>query len=305
MGGLTPNEMNTPAAQRRKEWFKRVAKEKFAPSAPPEELKSPAKEKDQKAPHADSRLPSVAVLAKGYRYAERGSVYLRAQNGRGVYLNVDEQYVKEEFGELNARFPDPAAPQNFDPGARLLGTGKKAKQKYPYAWEAHHLLPGSAFYYETKQGPAFTQQQYEILLATDYNINRGHNIIMLPKQAPAVPVHKLIQHPSDHPEYTQLVMADLKTLSDDLQALIDQSSDHEAVKASLASELDRLEDSYWKVVVALGRDSVRVVSAGDRLDDRAVDLPPRNWTDLTASPLLTVEDRCGRASSPKSRSSRC
>jgi len=36
-----------------------------------------------------------------------------------------------------------------------------------------------------------------------------------------------------------------------------------------------------------------------------LDLPPRNWTDLTASPLLTVEDRCGRASSPKSRSSRC
>ena len=268
--GLTPNEMNTPAAQRRKEWFQRVAKEKFAPSAPPPDLESGAKEKDQKAPHADGSLPSVAVLAKGYRYAERGSVYLRAQNGRGVYQQVDEEYVKEEFGELNARFPDPGAPQNFDPGARHLTTGVKAKQRYPYTWEAHHLLPGSAFYYENEAGPAFTQQQYEILLATDYNINNGHNIIMLPKQAPAVPVHKLIQHPSDHPEYTQLVMTDLQVLSENLQALVDQTSGHEAVKASLEADLNRLEQKYWKYVVGLGRKSIRLVSAGEQLQEASV-----------------------------------
>jgi len=54
--GLTPNDMNTPAAQRRKEWFQRVAKEKFVPSSTNTDLKNPADEKDLKAPHADGSL---------------------------------------------------------------------------------------------------------------------------------------------------------------------------------------------------------------------------------------------------------
>ncbi len=133
-------------------------------------------------------------------------------------------------------------------------------------------MPGSAFYYENEAGPAFTQQQYEILLATDYNINNGHNIIMLPKQAPAVPVHKLIQHPSDHPEYTQLVLGDLQGIAEDLQELIDQASDedHKAIKANLAEKLKLLEEKYWTTVSSLGRRSIVAVSAGQALQEQSV-----------------------------------
>ena len=143
-------------------------------------------------------------------------------------------------------------------------------QMFPYSWEAHHLLPGSAFYYENESGPAFTPQQYEILLSSPYNINHGHNIIMLPKQAPAVPVHKLIQPPSDHPEYTQLVIKDLQTLQKTIQKLIDKQEDHTAIKASLVDELKGLEEKYWKYVVGIGRKSVKAVSEGTALEGYSV-----------------------------------
>ncbi len=272
--GLTPNEMNTPEAKKRKEWFDKVAKEGYSPSGALPEPKSLEEEAQQRAAHAARDVPPVAVLAKGYQYAQRGSNFIRKLGGRGVYNAVDERFVREEFGEeFIATFPDLRASQNFDPGARSL-KGKKAGQTFPYPWEAHHLLPASAFYYETEVGdemrPVFTPDQYRLLLTTDYNINLGHNIIMLPKQARAVPVHKLIQHPSDHPEYTQRVMADMRQVSDDLQKLMRKVKDHDAVKASLAANLKRLEEDYWRTVVALGRDSVRAVSAGERLGDNSV-----------------------------------
>ena len=267
--GLTPNQMNTKAAKERKEWFKRIAKERYAAGRELPEIQDPANEKELNAPHADGSLAPIAVLAKGYQYAQRGSDFIRKLNGRGVYRSVDEQYVKENLPEpKTARFPDADAPENFDPGAKCVTRPRGvAGQIFPYVWEAHHLLPGSAFYYETDDGPVFTEKQYEILLSSPYNINRGHNIIMLPKNALAVPVHKLLQHPSDHPEYTQKVMKDLRGLRKDLQRLIDTERPHKAIKAKLKEQLKNLESGCWDLLVALGRRSVERVASGARYQD--------------------------------------
>src|SRR6185503_6446963 len=103
-----------------------------------------------------------------------------------------------------AEFPG-GPPENFDPSAKSP-LGGSAGQKWPYAWEAHHMLPGSSFYYMMKVNgqdrAPYTYQQMRLILVSDYNINHGHNIINLPDESWAVPVHALIQHPGDHPQYT-------------------------------------------------------------------------------------------------------
>ena len=138
------------------------------------------------------------------------------------------------------------------------------------------MLPGSAFYYETANGPSFTFQQLRLLLQTDYNINHGHNIIMLPDQAWAVPVHALLQHPGDHPNYTQTIMREMKVISKKLQAKIDSKKDHKGLVEDIFEKLKELEEKYWDFLVALSRAVVESVTAGKEYKHDLVRYAPKD-----------------------------
>jgi len=260
--GLTPKQMNTELAQRLKDIFERSKKRRYAAFQAAEKLKKKDKSDDASEEHVDGAAMPRGVLAKDSQYAQRGSDYVRAQSGRGVYKNFDHPHLEHIRDAVRERAEFPGGPAaNFTPSAKAPDGGK-ALQGHPYAWEAHHILPGSAFYYETAKGPCFTFRQLWILLQSDYNLNNGHNIIMLPTEDWAPPVHVLLQHPSDHPEYTQKVMADMKTIADELQKKIDQQQPHQDVAADFVQELEGLESKYWKYIVGLSRAVVYAVCAG-------------------------------------------
>jgi hypothetical protein len=218
--------------------------------------------------HAPTDEPLKGVLAKGDKYAQRAHKYLEGDGGRNaVYKDLSHAHLARIPAKKLANYKFPGGPvENFNPSAKAPG-GKKAGQRFPYVWEAHHMLPGSAFYFEMDGKPCFTAAQRRIILQSDYNINHGHNMIDLPDQAWAVPVHRLIQHPGDHPNYTAKVMDDLRELSKKLKELADKGAKHEKLKEKVFERLQSLEDKYWNFLVNLGKASVKLVLAGKVLVD--------------------------------------
>jgi hypothetical protein len=266
MAFVSKGEMNTDLAQKLGDIFDRSAKRRYAAFAKDKKKKKSSSDSSATGDHVDANSVPKGVLGKVKGYAQNGSDYLRAQDGRGVYRNFSHKYLDEirDLVRKTAEFPGGPA-QNFDPSAKDA-TGHDAGQKWPYAWEAHHMLPGSAFYYVNKvngkEEHVFTYQQYRLILQCDYNINHGHNIINLPDEAWAVPVHALIQHPGDHPRYTQLVMEKLREISKKLQKKIDQKEPHKALVEDVFEKLKELEDFFWGYLVKLSRSLVAAITEG-------------------------------------------
>ncbi len=248
---------------------------------------APAKKKEKKekekegeaAEHADESKPNQAILSKEPGgYAQRGHDFLAANRSSvpnrevspaGVYQDFSRDYLERiaKLCQKHTAFPGgPVA--NFNPGARSAA-GRKANQRCPYPWEAHHMVPASAFDLKDENDrPAFTDEQKKLLLQTPYDINHGHNIIMLPKLAWGAPVHGLLQHPSDHPEYTKWVIGKLQEVAKRVQKLVKKQPppDHKDVVANFFERLKKVEDDCWNFLVDLGRSSVAAKCSGRQLD---------------------------------------
>ncbi|NTX53309.1 AHH domain-containing protein [Myxococcus sp. CA051A] len=277
MSNLSANEMNTALSQRLLAIFERSRDRKYAAAKEANKKKpKPAEESADDADHVDSNAQPRGVLGKDNYYAQNGSNYIASLDGRGVYRVFDHPHLDEirDMVRETAEFPG-GPPENFNPRAKDKEK-KPALQKYPYAWEAHHILPGSAFYYELKSGTAFTYQQLRLILQSEYNLNHGHNIIMLPDQAWAVPVHALLQHPGDHPNYTQQVMQDMKVIAKNLQKEIDKQKDHGLLVTDIFNKLKELEDDYWDILVDLSRAVVATVTAGKEYKHPLVRYAPKD-----------------------------
>ncbi|WP_163782538.1 AHH domain-containing protein [Myxococcus vastator] len=259
--GDTRHNLNTELARRLNGIFKRnlARKDAVRTEAKEEAKKSKSKKKVEPAPdgHLDPNAPLNGVLAKGDNYARRGYTYLKAHDGRGVYRHFGHAHLSEIRTMVMERAEFPGGPkENFNP---------TYTQQYPYAWEAHHMLPGSAFYYMMKDGkPAFTYKQTRLLLMSEYNINHGHNIINLPAEDWAVPVHSLICHPSDHESYTMRVMDEMRKVSKRLQAVIDSGAPHGDLPESAFAALQKLEEQFWIFLVKLSRQIVAAKVGGVR-----------------------------------------
>jgi A nuclease family of the HNH/ENDO VII superfamily with conserved AHH len=215
-----------------------------------------AKKPPPPGPHLDESAQLVGVLGKGDNYARRAYVYLKAKDGRGIYKDFAFAHLSEirEMVEKIAKFPD-GPKENFNP---------TYAQQHPYAWRAHHMLPGSAFYYELDGKPVFSFKQLRMILQTDYNINHGHNLILLPFEDWACPVHTLLCHPSDHEQYTIKIVKDLKRVADDLQKKIDEAGPHDGdkLKADIFEQLKNAEEDAWKFIVKLSRVAIPMACRG-------------------------------------------
>ena len=231
------------------------------------------KKKQKKDNHASDSSELNAVLAKGGNYGAAFAAYIRTDQKRAKVYNTISPNIKYLYGAdspaLLILFEDyfklSSADCNFNPLASLSAGGKtvKANKQMPYSWEAHHLIPGEAFstMKDLKGGSQkiFSDLQYSLLLMSDYDINNGHNLMALPAnnmdhfQA----VHNLLQHPSNHTEYTSRVMEDMKKVSKNLKKLEDKAKeDHPDVVVAISDEMFKLENNLWKLLVKLGKVTV-------------------------------------------------
>lgn len=244
-----------------------------------QDRKKAKKEKKQaeaakKEAHASSVGEVKAVLWKGGNYNQNCHDHLETDGGRNKvfqeFPHTDSAYTPRKAAFFKKHFVFPHGKQcNFNPRSTLTGKkGKNGKPKKagngkPYHWEGHHMIPGSAFYFKLattkgkakKSTPVFTPEQYQLLLLSDYDINHGHNLIPLPanRMDEFQPVHSLIQHPSDHENYTEMVMRKMQMISDELKKLKKKDQPHPDLKVEIANKLKKLENELWKFIVKLSR----------------------------------------------------
>lgn len=229
-------------------------------------------------PHASPLTPHRAILGKGTNYARNGSTYIRS-NRLGEY---------SAFGHLGptafqagvASRASIAEGSNFNPAV--------SGQTLPYRWQAHHLIPGEAFYSEDASGkPVIDKDEnFDILLQTPYDIDHGHNLVILPSVSWAVPVHALLQHPNNHNDYTQDVMEGLGHVDAEIDTLRGQGKPHEAIVGSVFEQLKSLETQLWTLLLKRSRRAVRGAAEGQRYDGPWCRWQTRKGKDYGSWPAL-------------------
>jgi hypothetical protein len=248
---------------------------KFSKGKPHKEKPAPKKGDSAKGNHITQVTKGNAILHKNSIYRVNFSRYIRTDDSRLKVYNTISDNVNTLYGTdapliksfLEDNFTLKAHTCNFNAESEL--SGKKAGNKLPYKWEAHHILPYQAFStMKSEKGgdnPVFTPEQYEVLRSADYDINHGHNLIALPASGMSFfqPVHDLIQHPSDHPKYTKHVISEMQKVSKKLDDTVEKlGEDHpdmsEIVKLTFRAE-DELEDELWDLLISIGKECVSSV----------------------------------------------
>ena len=233
--------------------------------------RKPKKKKQEKKKKTDCTASDgkiTAILSKSAtaNYAGNFSYYARGdgkERANKVYNKVSSNIKDPELSKFFSEyFKISSVNCNFNSKAKL-----KAGKKYsmsgsskPYAWEAHHLIPGAAFS-EMKATtgaakPIFNEQQYQLLLMSDYNVNNGNNMMALPSNNMDFfqPVHNLIQHPSNHNEYTKRVISEMKVVATNLNQLTKKlEKPHPDVDVDIAKDMRDIENKLWKLLVKLGK----------------------------------------------------
>jgi hypothetical protein len=208
---------------------------------------------EEAAPHANPQNPNRAILAKGSNYARNGAKYIRGTRPTeySTYPHLGPTAFQADVlsrGSITLTL-------NFNP--ELTG------QSQPYPWRAHHLIPGEAFYTEDVDGEdVFEEDNFRVLLKAPYDIDHGHNLILLPALAWAVPVHALMQHPNNHNNYTLTVMQRMKRIDEQLSTLRGKVRKHESLVAKVFENLQKLETALWDALLEESRTAVRGAAEG-------------------------------------------
>ncbi|WNG32199.1 hypothetical protein F0U61_00200 [Archangium violaceum] len=271
-----------------KSQIKQERKKKWKNSKPPEDSKFPElkagypdsfikEHSDSNSFHMDVSQPVTSMLVTGDYYQYRGPRFIFQTGARKKIYNDYGRSLFKSLGVFNGQSYKESKPPLYVwaneaqwkqlamfPEAEGKFPGEKGifyylsdvGQRRPYPWQAHHLLPESTF---TKENTKFTDEQMMVLERSFYNINNGHNIMMLPANDRYVPVHRLIAHYSSHPNYTIRVKSRMERVSDELQKVFDKAKkekEHLAPFKAILKRLYQLEDEFWDFVLAISDASV-------------------------------------------------
>lgn len=113
---------------------------------------------------------------------------------------------------------------------------------YPYHHEHHHLVPQGAVHEYLIGKDALAERRLRLVLATKWNINRGDNLVLLPKEVFVAEIVGLPAHCPwglrEHPEYSASMRDVLKGIRTALDAAMDAPGDCQEVLAELRQALE-------------------------------------------------------------------
>lgn len=249
--------------------------------------KKDKKKKEEKENKSEKHSPSSgqlsAVLWRNSSYNLNCSKYLKKNKARGDVFRMTPARENRIHGSFD-NFIQPVCvdfiinnfglgdnnPENFTPNAKI--NSKTAGNAYPYAWNGHHMIPCGAFYQGQKKDgmlkEIFNEDQYALLLMSDFNVNHGQNVIPLPSRHPFFQaVHDMVLHPSNHNNYTKMVQEKMKKVAKGLEELTDQADEpHPEISVAIAEELSDFEDKLWKEFVKMGKEEVDAANASRKAE---------------------------------------
>jgi len=117
------------------------------------------------------------------------------------------------------------------------------KGSTPWKNQAHHLLPQEFW-------KNLTAPQKELLKEIKYNIDNGLNLIYLPEVYEGHLVHELPIHYGSHDSYSDAVLGDATSVSNDLQKAENDGGfcENNNPPKAILQRLEELQDKYWKIL---------------------------------------------------------
>lgn len=230
----------------------------------------------------------------------RGPKYISLHEGRDLYSvppwrklpstvvaaakmsRPTKHWIWRAIGEQNekgwnngARFPE----GNSFPGKKhffdvmefvVLPPSKKRQEEVrfaranfsPYAWTPHHLIP--AEHVSTGTPPAkrpFSDLSLEFIDLSFWELDNGHNLILLPRRSYECAYHCLPAHAGSHPQYSLLVFRELQLfdclLTTVARELKEQDEGNQKEHADfldvIVDSLYEAEDQLWNLLKRLGQ----------------------------------------------------
>lgn len=264
-----------------------------------QKLKAAAEAKDEQQKKEHAVTPGELTRKGHYQY--RGPAYVHKHDGRGRYHQWPFDYlfdgcdgatkkammekadklaeqrpvwaIVKDSSRWNEcfKFPEPGA----FPGKekRFFLTKKlthktKAEQYFfftsakPYGWVAHHLIPIEAFDTSQKKEVSFDAEELELIKASGYDVNNGHNIVPLPTDD--VPPHCLLVHQGSHPGYLKYANTQLRELKDKVTEARESGKPHGSFFPDFIKKLTKVEDNLWDELKDVGKESVQLYLQGKR-----------------------------------------
>jgi hypothetical protein len=125
---------------------------------------------------------------------------------------------------------------------------------YPYLHNWHHLIANEMLNKYLKERRSL--KLLEVLMASDYNINDGENIVLLPKEEKVGRIIKWSTHPNNHPKFDAYAKSKLGDLKDRLRAGLVRKKPHKITVKAVAGVKKDLNDTskdLRDMLEALGR----------------------------------------------------
>ena len=129
--------------------------------------------------------------------------------------------VRNPLKHPKAWWIGPAMPDNFKSGY------------LPYNHMYHHIMPWEAFKHE------FNLRELKCLQSTEYNINGGSNMIILPVEDEFAFALALMKHPNNHPDYNREARQCIAMIK---VKISEQAGNHGITSKTNANYKDELEN---------------------------------------------------------------
>lgn len=129
---------------------------------------------------------------------------------------------------------------------RATSSANYVAQKFPYPWQAHHILPMEAF------TGHFTTEELEYILRSEYDINCGENVIFLPSRKRFMELHWLPGHWSSHAKYSKTVKKRMIKVKKRIGKEVSEGKPCKEISAGVETDLHQIEESMFELLSILG-----------------------------------------------------
>jgi hypothetical protein len=222
--------------------------------------KKPYKKAHEKGCVTKCRGGREAYSKSGHKHAYRSEAHTWAKANAAAIYNVDFTLLPNRK-RLDAIFGNSVSEKAHGKGVRRkLSDPRESSRVWrldhsinfqkgyrPYNHDSHHMVPCEGL------AEAFEAEELLLLMEAEYNINRGENMIILPKKEKVGQALRLPVHYSNHTQYTEFVRAQLQSIK---FVVGKEKQNHEITddnKQKVREEIETLEPELREVLLALGQ----------------------------------------------------
>lgn len=185
--------------------------------------------------------------------------------GKFTDMKTKKSMAKKDLYNINFRSPRVVAELGTQPLKNkdwYIGEGKNYYRQAhtPCLQNSHHILPF------TSLNKVLKARELKLLMAAEYNLNAGVNIIILPKELSWANALQLPDHPHGHTQYNDNCITVVTELKQDIMEGRAEDCMTADDAKGLKDDLEMWEENEFAVLVQHGRDMAAKNGEKNRVD---------------------------------------